>query len=149
MSTFPRTRDAAASIARHAPGEPARARAAALLAVLRILDGIPAGSDAPAAGHAMLRDLVLAARDLAGQSWLAASDDPRAAAFTALEAVPVPPPHDELDEIISGALRARFSRLLWAGAPAPTALAWRRPPALAALGPARRGALASACGPRS
>ena len=148
MSTFPRTRVAAASIARHAPGKPARA--AALLAVLRVLDGIPAGSHTPAASHAMLRDLVLAARDLAGQSWLAASDDPRAAAFTALQAAPAPPPHHELDEIISGALRARFSRLLWARSAAPAALARQRPPALAAPGPAaRRGALAPAGGPRS
>lgn len=115
MSTFPRTRAAATSIARHVPGERARARAAALLAVLRVLDDIPAGSVAPAASHAMLRDLVLAARDLAGRSWLAASDDPRAAAFSALEAAPVPPPCDELDEIISSALRARWLRSAPAG----------------------------------
>lgn len=150
MSTFPRTRAAAASIARHVPGEPARARAAALLAILRALDGTPAGSHPPAASPAMLRDLVLAARDLVGQSWLAASDDFRAAAFTALQAAPAPPPRDELDEIISGALRARFSGLLWARGAAPAALARQPPSARAAPGPAaRRGALAPVGGPRS
>jgi len=64
----------------------------------------------PAALHGVLRDLVLAARDLAGPAWLAAaSDDPDIAAFTALQATPVPPAPAELDEIISRVLRARFA----------------------------------------
>ena len=64
----------------------------------------------PAVFHGVLRDLVLAARDLAGPAWLAAtSDDPDIAAFTALQATPVPPSPAELDEIISRALRARFT----------------------------------------
>jgi hypothetical protein len=63
----------------------------------------------PAALHGLLRDLVLAARDLAGPAWLAAaSDDPDIAAFTALQATPVPPSPAELDEIISRVLWARF-----------------------------------------
>jgi hypothetical protein len=63
----------------------------------------------PAALHGLLRDLVLAARDLAGPSWLAAaSDDPDIAAFTALQATPAPPSPAELDEIISRVLWARF-----------------------------------------
>jgi WD40 repeat protein len=41
----------------------------------------------PAALHSLLRDLVLAVRDLAGPAWLDASgDDPDVTAFTALEA---------------------------------------------------------------
>ena len=64
----------------------------------------------PAVFHGVLRDLVLAARDLAGPAWLAAtSDDPDIAAFTALQATPVPPSLAELDEIISRVLRARFA----------------------------------------
>ena len=64
----------------------------------------------PAVFHGVLRDLVLAARDLAGPAWLAAaSDDPDIAAFTALQATPVPPSPAELDEIISRVLRARFA----------------------------------------
>ena len=64
----------------------------------------------PAVFHGVLRDLVLAARDLAGPAWLAAtSDDPDTAAFTALQATPVPPSPAELDEIISRVLRARFA----------------------------------------
>ena len=64
----------------------------------------------PAVFHGVLRDLVLAARDLAGPAWLAAtSDDPDTAAFTALQATPVPPSPAELDEIIARVLRARFA----------------------------------------
>jgi len=59
----------------------------------------------PAVFHGVLRDLVLAVRDLAGPAWLAAaSDDPGIAAFTALQATPVPPAPAELDEIISRTL---------------------------------------------
>src|SRR6266568_2461313 len=90
MSAFPKTRAAVRYAARHARSELARARAAVL--------------------HGVLRDLVLAARDLAGPAWLAAaSDDPDIAAFTALQATPVPPAPAELDEIISRVLRARFA----------------------------------------
>jgi len=46
----------------------------------------------PAVFHGVLRDLVLAARDLAGPAWLEASgDDPDVVAFTALRATPAPP----------------------------------------------------------
>jgi anti-sigma B factor antagonist len=80
------------------------------------LAGLPADPDTgrarnnPAAAlHGLLRDLVLAARDLAGPSWLAAaSDDPDIAAFTALQAAPAPPSPAGLDEIISRVLWARF-----------------------------------------
>jgi hypothetical protein len=110
MGTFPQTRAAAGYIARHARGELARGRAAVLLTALDACEDAPAGGDVPAVFHGVLRDLVLAARDLAGPAWLAAaSDDPDIAAFTALQATPVPPSPAELDEIISRVLRARFA----------------------------------------
>lgn len=57
-----------------------------------------------------LRDLVLAARDLAGPAGLAASaDDPDVAAFTALESTPAPPAPADLDEVLSRVLWARFA----------------------------------------
>ena len=109
MSAFPKTRAAARYAARHARSELARARAAVLLTRLGACADIPAGGDVPAAFHGVLRDLVLAARDLAGPAWLAAaSDDPDIAAFTALQATPVPPAAAELGEIISRVLWARF-----------------------------------------
>jgi len=110
MGTFPQTRAGAGYIARHARGELARGRAAVLLTALDACEDVPAGGDVPAVFHGVLRDLVLAARDLAGPAWLAAaSDDPDIAAFTALQATPVPPSPAELDEIISRVLRARFA----------------------------------------
>jgi hypothetical protein len=64
----------------------------------------------PAVLRGLLRDLVLAVRDLAGPAWLqAACDDPDIAAFTALQAAPVPPSPAGLDEIISRVLWARFT----------------------------------------
>ena len=89
MSAFPKTRAAAGYAAGHGPGELTRARATTLLARLDAFeDLLPGGDgDVPAALHGLLRDLVLAARDLAGPAWLAAaSDDPDIAAFTALQA---------------------------------------------------------------
>jgi hypothetical protein len=67
VSAFPKTRAAAGYAARHGPGELARARAAILLARLDAFeDLLPGGDgDVPAALHGLLRDLVLAARDLA------------------------------------------------------------------------------------
>jgi hypothetical protein len=79
VSAFPKTRAAAGYAAGHGPGELTRARATTLLARLDAFeDLLPGGDgDVPAALHGLLRDLVLAARDLAGLSWLAAaSDDP-------------------------------------------------------------------------
>ena len=110
MSAFPKTRAAARYAARHARSELARARAAVLLTRLGACADIPAGGEVPAVFHGLLRDLVLAARDLAGPAWLAAAgDDPDIAAFTALQATPVPPAPAELDEIISRVLWARFA----------------------------------------
>jgi STAS domain len=84
--------------------------AGVVLARLGACEGIPAGGEVPAVFHGLLRDLVLAVRDLAGPAWLEASgDDPDVAAFTALQATPVPPSPAELDEIIARVLWARFA----------------------------------------
>jgi hypothetical protein len=137
MSTFPKTRAAAGYAARHARSELARARATILLARLdaceAALTATGGDGDVPAV-HGLLRDLVLAARDLAGPAWLeAAGDHPDIAAFTALQATPAPPAPAELDEIISRVLRARFPR------PGPRATAPpQRPAAAPHPGTARR-----------
>jgi hypothetical protein len=88
VTAFPRTRAAAGYAARHGPGELARARATLLLARLDACeDFLPDGDgDVPAARRSLLPDLVLAARDLAGPAWLAATgDDPDIAAFTGVD----------------------------------------------------------------
>jgi hypothetical protein len=94
MSVFPKTRAAAGYAARHARGELARARATVLLARLDACEGVLPGGDGdvPAVLHGLLRDLVLAARDLAGPACLqAAGDDPGIAGSTALQATPARP----------------------------------------------------------
>jgi hypothetical protein len=64
----------------------------------------------PAALHGLLRDLLLAVRDLAGPAWLDASgDDPDVAAFTVLQATASPPDRARIDEICSRVLWARFA----------------------------------------
>ena len=124
MSMLPKTRTAAGYIARHLRGAPAGVRAAVLLTRLdaceAALAGVGAGAHAhahahadgevPAVAHDLLRDLVLAARDLVGPAWLAADgEDPDIAAFAALRATPAPPAPAELDEIISRLLWFRFA----------------------------------------
>jgi hypothetical protein len=111
MSVFPKTRAAAGYIAAAGPGELARARAAILLARLDACDDILSGDgDVPAALHGLLRDLVLAVRDLAGPAWLdASSDDPDMAAFTVLQAAASPPDPARTDEICARVLWARFA----------------------------------------
>jgi hypothetical protein len=112
VSVFPKTRAAAGYIAGTGPGELARARATILLARLGACeDLLPGGEgDVPAALHGLLRDLVLAVRDLAGPAWLDASgDDPDVTAFTVLEATARPPDRARIDEICSRLLWARFA----------------------------------------
>ena len=94
MSYFPKTRAAAGYAASQGRSGPACARAAVLI---RRLQACETALDA-AGGHLLpdasgpLRDLVLAARDLVGPGWLAASaDDPDVAAFTALDSAPARP----------------------------------------------------------
>jgi hypothetical protein len=110
VSVFPKTRAAAGYIAGTGPGELARARATILLARLGACEDLLPGGDVPAAPHGLLRDLVLAVRDLAGPAWLDASgDDPDVAAFTVLEATARPPDRAGIDEICSRVLWARFA----------------------------------------
>ena len=112
MSVFPKTRAAAGYIAGTGPGELARTRAAILLARLGACEDILTGGegDVPAALHGLLRDLMLAVRDLAGLAWLDASgDDPDVAAFTVLQAAASPPDRVRIDEICSRVLWARFA----------------------------------------
>lgn len=112
MSVFPKTRAAAGYIAGAGPGELARARAAILLARLGACDDILPGSDGdvPAAACGLLRDLVLAVRDLAGPAWLEASaDDPDVDAFAAMQATASAPEPGVVDETCSRVLWARFS----------------------------------------
>ncbi len=111
MSAFPRTRAAAGYAAAHGRGDLTRRRATTLIRRLRACEALTAaGGPTSAFAHTQQRAVVLAARDLAGPAWLAArGDDPDIAAFTALEATPVPPAPADLDEIISRMLRARFT----------------------------------------
>lgn len=112
MSVFPKTRAAAGYIAGTGPGELARTRATILLARLGACEDIlPGGEgDVPAALHGLLRDLMLAVRDLAGPAWLdACADDSDVAAFTAMQATASPPDPGVVDETCSRVLWARFS----------------------------------------
>jgi hypothetical protein len=111
MSVFPKTRAAAGYIAGAGPGELVRARATILLARLGACDDIlPGGEGDVPAPCDLLRDLVLAVRDLAGPAWLdASSDDPDVAALTVLEAAASPPDPARIDEICSRVLWARFA----------------------------------------
>ena len=112
MSYFPKTRAAAGYAASQERSILARGRAAVLVRRLRACEAAldAAGGYLLPAASGPLRDLVLAARDLAGPAWLAASaDDPDVAAFTALESTPAPPAPADLDEVLSRVLWARFA----------------------------------------
>jgi hypothetical protein len=94
VSYFPKTQAAAGYAASQERSILARGRAAVLVRRLRACEAAldAAGGYLLPAASGPLRDLVLAARDLAGPAWLAASaDDPDVAAFTALESTPAPP----------------------------------------------------------
>lgn len=112
MSHFPKTRAAAGYAASRERSTLARGRAAVLIRRLQACETALDGADGhlPPVASGPLRDLVLAARDLAGPAWLAASaDDPDVAAFTALESSPAPPAPADLDEVLSRVLWARFA----------------------------------------
>jgi len=98
VSAFPKTRAAAVSIATDGASNPARIRAAIVLARLRACeDALASGNremTAPVAS--LLRSLVIAARDLAGHGW------PRAATTQTLPRSPPWTPRP-----------ARPSRLTW------------------------------------
>lgn len=112
MSYFPKTLAAAGYAASRERSPLARGRAAALLRRMRACDTAldAAGGHVTPAASTPLRDLVLAARDLAGPAWLAATaDDPDVEAFTVLESAPAPPAPADLDEVLSGVLWTRFA----------------------------------------
>lgn len=112
MSYFPKTQAAAGYAASQERSILACGRAAVLVRRLRACEAAldAAGGYLWPAASGPLRDLVLAARDLAGPAWLAASaDDPDVAAFTALESTPAPPAPADLDEVLSRVLWARFA----------------------------------------
>jgi len=112
VSYFPKTQAAAGYAASQERSILARGRAAVLVRRLRACEAAldAAGGYLLPAASGPLRDLVLAARDLAGPAWLAASaDDPDVAAFTALESTPAPPAPADLDEVLSRVLWARFA----------------------------------------
>lgn len=123
MNTLSKTRAAAQYAARHAANDLTRHRAAVLLKRLGVAEAALAGTGGrlPVTVAGLLRALVLAVRDLAGKTWLAASgDDPDVAAFTALEATPRPPEAARIDQICAAVLWARY---------APGGRAPARPPA--------------------
>lgn len=92
----------ARSIARHTPVALTRTRA---LLLDRQLATCTTG---PTPG--MLRQIVIAVRDLAGPAWLARhASDPAISAFAALDTIPTPPPLPILDHTLARCLQARFS----------------------------------------
>lgn len=112
MSYFPKTLAAAGYAADRNRGVLVRGRAALLIRRLRACETAldQANGHILPEANGPLRDLVLAARDLAGLAWMdARADDPDVAAFTALESEPAPPAPADLDEIVSRVLWARFA----------------------------------------
>lgn len=96
------TSAAARSIARHTPVGLTRTRA------LLLDQQLATCATSPAPG--MLRQIVIAIRDLAGPAWLARhASDPAVRAFMALDAMPAPPPLPILDHTLARCLQARFS----------------------------------------
>jgi hypothetical protein len=110
MSGFPRTRAECARICQDGPSDRDRHRALALLKLLRNGEAALArDDDRGPATLALLRGLVLAARELAGTGWIMAQDArPETAAFMALDLMPQPPAPAELDQVLAGLFRARF-----------------------------------------
>lgn len=112
MSYFPKTRAAVGYAASQGRSILVRGRAEVLIRRLQACEAALDEADGhiPPVASGPLRDLVLAARDLAGPVWLAASaDDPDVAAFTAVESAPAPPGPADLDEVLSRVLWARFA----------------------------------------
>jgi hypothetical protein len=107
MATLSQTLAAAGYLTRHAPAALTRSRAL-LLEEKLIACGNPL-SNAAAPSPGLLRQIVIAVRDLAGPAWLHAhAGDPGIHAFTSLDSTPTPPSPLVLDEILTRCLRARF-----------------------------------------
>ena len=96
------TSAAARSIAEHSPVALTRTRA--LLLDQRLASC--AANPAPC----VLRQIVIAIRDLVGPGWLARhADDPAIRTFAALDSMPAPPPLPVLDHTLASCLQARFN----------------------------------------
>ncbi len=110
MSRFPCTRAECVRICQDGPGDRDRSRALTLLKRLRDSEAALARDDERApAMLALLRGLVLAARELAGTGWLIArASRSEVAAFLALDVMPQPPAPTDLDQVMAGLLQARF-----------------------------------------
>lgn len=110
MTAFPRTRAVAVRICQDWPGDRDRPRALALLKRLRDSETALTREDRTPAMMALLRDMVLRVRELAGPGWITArAASPEVAAFTALDLMPQPPPPAELDQVLAGVLQVRFA----------------------------------------
>jgi hypothetical protein len=106
-AAMPRTTSAADQLLRSACPPGTRRQAGDLMMTLAAVE-CHAGPGGPAVMvPALLRDLVIITARLAGRTWLEASAD-RTAAFTALQATPLPPPLAELDQILARVLADRF-----------------------------------------
>jgi hypothetical protein len=106
VSVFSCTRAVLVRVCQDGPGDRDRARALALLKQLR---GIRPAPDPDHHDLALLRELVLAVRELAGPGWITArAASLEVTAFTALDRMPHPPPSAELDQILASVLQARF-----------------------------------------
>jgi len=102
MTSLSQTHATLRGIAQHAPANRTRVRAL-------LLDQLLTHAPTPLS-PGMLRQVVIAIRDLAGPAWLAAhASDPAVSAFTALDTTPAPPPLTVLDHILAHCLQARFT----------------------------------------
>jgi hypothetical protein len=110
MSRLPCTRAESVRIGRDGPADRDRSRAVALLRRLRDSEAALARDDGRAPEVAgLLRELVLAVRELAGTRWITArAASPAIAAFMALDRMPRPPALADLDRVLAVVLQARF-----------------------------------------
>jgi hypothetical protein len=111
VSPFGKTRAAAEYAARHGRTELTLTRAAVLLEQLAACQAALAGGEGeqPLAVAGLLAALVRAVRDLVGPAWLDANaGDPDVAAFTAMLDAALPPEPEQIDQLCSEVLWARF-----------------------------------------
>lgn len=108
MTTLSKTHMAARYLAQNAPAALTRSRALILDQALIACESSLASGQAPSAG--LLRQVVIAVRDLTRPAWLDASTGhPDVLALTGLASAASQPPAPVLDEILSGCLQARFT----------------------------------------
>jgi hypothetical protein len=105
MTALSQTRAVVRDIAQHAPSALTRHRAL----LLDQLTGYV--TTTPPAG--MLRQIIVAIRDLAGPAWLAAhASEPAIRALTHLDTTPTAPPLPVLDHTFARCLQARYATSL-------------------------------------